>query len=50
MNTMKRLPCFKNFKFFADRPIQFVFPRVNPIKRDASVMTHQAEMVNVWED
>ncbi|KAH8106834.1 hypothetical protein BXZ70DRAFT_252616 [Cristinia sonorae] len=29
---------------------KFVYPRINPIRRDASVMTHQAEMVNVWDD
>ncbi|KAF7976313.1 hypothetical protein HWV62_7023 [Athelia sp. TMB] len=28
----------------------FVYPRVNPIRKDAAVMTHQAETVNVWED
>lgn len=28
----------------------FVYPRVNPIRRDAAVMTHQSEMINVWED
>lgn len=27
---------------------QFVIPRINPIRKDAAVMTHQAEMVNVW--
>jgi len=29
---------------------KFVYPRINPIRKDAAVMTHQAEMVNVWED
>ncbi|THH27507.1 hypothetical protein EUX98_g6696 [Antrodiella citrinella] len=29
---------------------KFVYPRINPIRKDASVMTHQAEMVNIWED
>ncbi|EKM82675.1 hypothetical protein AGABI1DRAFT_118118 [Agaricus bisporus var. burnettii JB137-S8] len=29
---------------------EFVYPRVNPIRRDAAVMTHQSEVVNVWED
>jgi len=29
---------------------KFVIPRINPIRRDAAVMTHQAEVVNVWED
>ncbi|KAH8833620.1 hypothetical protein DL96DRAFT_1703270 [Flagelloscypha sp. PMI_526] len=29
---------------------KFVNPRVNPIRKDASVMTHQSEVVNVWED
>lgn len=29
---------------------QFVYPRINPVRKDACVMTHQAEMVNVWED
>ncbi|KAF8636559.1 hypothetical protein AX17_003371 [Amanita inopinata Kibby_2008] len=28
----------------------FVYPRLNPIRRDVAVMTHQSEMVNVWED
>ncbi|CAL1705050.1 unnamed protein product [Somion occarium] len=29
---------------------KFVYPRVNPIRKDAAVMTHQAEMVNPWDD
>lgn len=29
---------------------QFVYPRVNPIRKDVAVMTHQSEVVNVWED
>ncbi|TFL07546.1 hypothetical protein BDV98DRAFT_558035 [Pterulicium gracile] len=28
----------------------FVYPRINPIRRDVAVMTHQSEVVNVWED
>jgi len=28
----------------------FVYPRVNPIRKDVAVMTNQAETVNVWED
>ncbi|KII88506.1 hypothetical protein PLICRDRAFT_111185 [Plicaturopsis crispa FD-325 SS-3] len=28
----------------------FVYPRINPIRRDVAVMTHQSEMVNIWED
>ncbi|KAJ3562375.1 hypothetical protein NP233_g9618 [Leucocoprinus birnbaumii] len=28
----------------------FVYPRINPIRRDVAVMTHQSEMVNVWDD
>ncbi|KAF9246513.1 hypothetical protein BU15DRAFT_70594 [Melanogaster broomeanus] len=28
----------------------FVYPRVNPVRRDVAVMTHQSEMVNIWED
>ncbi|KAL1687085.1 hypothetical protein GGG16DRAFT_128243 [Schizophyllum commune] len=28
----------------------FVYPRVNPIRKDAAVMTHQSEMVDPWED
>lgn len=28
----------------------FVNPRVNPIRHDVAVMTHQAEIVNIWED
>jgi len=27
---------------------KFVYPRVNPVRKDASVMTHQAEMVDPW--
>lgn len=29
--------------------VQFVYPRVNPVRRDVAVMTHESEMVNVWE-
>ncbi|KAL4254114.1 hypothetical protein ABKN59_002459 [Abortiporus biennis] len=29
---------------------KFVYPRINPIRKDAAVMTHQAEMVNIWDD
>ncbi|KIL69757.1 hypothetical protein M378DRAFT_68937 [Amanita muscaria Koide BX008] len=28
----------------------YVYPRLHPIRKDVAVMTHQAEMVNVWED
>ncbi|KAF9053678.1 hypothetical protein BDZ89DRAFT_1056254 [Hymenopellis radicata] len=28
----------------------FVYPRINPIRKDAATMTHQSEMVNLWED
>ncbi|KAI0372873.1 hypothetical protein BV20DRAFT_990222 [Pilatotrama ljubarskyi] len=28
---------------------KFVYPRVNPVRKDAAVMTHESEMVNVWE-
>jgi len=28
----------------------FVYPRINPVRKDVAVMTHQAETVNVWED
>ncbi|KJA27206.1 hypothetical protein HYPSUDRAFT_35803 [Hypholoma sublateritium FD-334 SS-4] len=28
----------------------FVNPRLNPIRRDVAVMTHQSEVVNVWEE
>ncbi|EGN92429.1 hypothetical protein SERLA73DRAFT_191057 [Serpula lacrymans var. lacrymans S7.3] len=28
----------------------FVYPRINPIRKDVAVMTHQSEMVNIWED
>jgi len=28
----------------------FVYPRINPIRKDVAVMTHQSEVVNVWED
>jgi len=27
----------------------FVYPRVNPVRKDVAVMTHQSEVVNVWE-
>ncbi|KAL0581735.1 hypothetical protein V5O48_000317 [Marasmius crinis-equi] len=29
---------------------RFVYPRVNPIRKDVAIMTHQSEVVNVWED
>jgi len=29
---------------------QFVYPRVNPIRKDVAVMTHQSEIVNVFDD
>jgi len=28
---------------------QFVYRRINPIRKDVAVMTHQSEVVNVWE-
>ncbi|KAG7092466.1 hypothetical protein E1B28_008818 [Marasmius oreades] len=28
----------------------FVYPRLNPIRKDVAIMTHQSEVVNVWED
>lgn len=28
---------------------KFVYPRINPIRKDQAVMTHQAEMVHAWE-
>ncbi|KAI0807611.1 hypothetical protein C8Q74DRAFT_1190101 [Fomes fomentarius] len=28
---------------------KFVNPRVNPVRKDAAVMTHESEMVNMWE-
>ena len=31
-------------------PVQFVYPRVNPVRKDVAVMTNQAEIVNIWED
>lgn len=30
--------------------IQFVNPRVNPVRSDACVQTHQSEMVNPFDD
>lgn len=27
---------------------KFVYPRVMPVRKDAAVMTHQSEMVDVW--
>ncbi|KAI0934498.1 hypothetical protein AcV5_006325 [Taiwanofungus camphoratus] len=29
---------------------KFVYPRVNPIRKDAAVMTHQAELVDSWDE
>ncbi|TFY51636.1 hypothetical protein EVJ58_g10459 [Rhodofomes roseus] len=29
---------------------KFVYPRVNPIRKDAAVMTHESEVVDIWED
>ncbi|TFY73371.1 hypothetical protein EWM64_g10643 [Hericium alpestre] len=29
---------------------KFVYPRINPIRTDACVQTHQGEIVNIWED
>ncbi|KAJ8078784.1 hypothetical protein PM082_013067 [Marasmius tenuissimus] len=29
---------------------RFVYPRINPIRKDVAIMTHQSEVVNVWED
>ncbi|KAF7294923.1 hypothetical protein MIND_01030400 [Mycena indigotica] len=28
----------------------FVYPRLNPVRADVGVQTHQSEVVNVWED
>jgi hypothetical protein len=28
---------------------QFVYPRINPVRKDVAVMTHESEIVNVWE-
>ncbi|KAG2134443.1 uncharacterized protein EDB93DRAFT_1254558 [Suillus bovinus] len=28
----------------------FVYPRMNVVKKDVAVMTHQSEMINIWED
>ncbi|KAI0819501.1 hypothetical protein BC628DRAFT_1401909 [Trametes gibbosa] len=28
---------------------KFVYPRVFPVRKDAAVMTHEAEMVDIWE-
>ncbi|KAJ7774601.1 hypothetical protein DFH07DRAFT_800165 [Mycena maculata] len=28
----------------------FVYPRINPVRKDVAVMTHQSEVVNVWEN
>jgi hypothetical protein len=30
--------------------LQFVYPRILPIRKDVAVMTHQSEVVNVWEE
>jgi len=29
---------------------KFVYPRVNPVRKDVAVMTHQAEVVDVWNE
>ncbi|KAF8350701.1 hypothetical protein F5887DRAFT_1209707 [Amanita rubescens] len=28
----------------------YVYPRLHPIRKDVAVMTHQSELINVWED
>ncbi|KAF5391451.1 hypothetical protein D9757_001881 [Collybiopsis confluens] len=28
----------------------FVYPKINPVRKDVAIMTHQSEIVNVWED
>jgi len=28
---------------------KFVYPRINPIRKDAAVMTHEAELVDAWD-
>ncbi|PFH54347.1 hypothetical protein AMATHDRAFT_135569 [Amanita thiersii Skay4041] len=28
----------------------FVYPRLYPVRKDAAVMTHQSEMIDLWED
>ncbi|GJE90907.1 DUF2418 domain-containing protein [Phanerochaete sordida] len=28
---------------------KFVYPRINPIRKDQAVMTHQAEMIHAWD-
>ena len=30
--------------------LQFVYPRINPIRKDVAVMTNQAEIVDIWAD
>ncbi|KAJ7155957.1 hypothetical protein C8R43DRAFT_416605 [Mycena crocata] len=37
-------------RFWLIRWVQFVYPRINPVRKDVAVMTHQSEVVNVWED
>ncbi|KZT70117.1 hypothetical protein DAEQUDRAFT_689622 [Daedalea quercina L-15889] len=29
---------------------KFVYPRVNPVRKDAAVMTHESEVVDIWEN
>lgn len=29
--------------------LQFVYPRVFPMRKDAAVMTNEAETVDIWE-
>ena len=40
---------FKTFQL-TDRDAQFVNPRVNPVRFDKAVMTHQAEVIDYWND
>ncbi|KAK7467146.1 hypothetical protein VKT23_004205 [Stygiomarasmius scandens] len=27
----------------------FVYPKINPVRKDVAIMTHESEMVNIWE-
>ncbi|OBZ69216.1 hypothetical protein A0H81_10806 [Grifola frondosa] len=49
-NEKVRLDLIFQLRLVLSARVQFVYPRVNPIRKDVAVMTHQSEVVNVWED
>ena len=51
MNTTRRFVSYcENASNSPLNYTQFVYPRVNPIRKDAAVMTHESEVVDVWQD